>query len=240
MLPRALSGGAAGWSFPRGRGASGEWAALRLGTAGERILPQSGPPSLPRCRRKHGRSGRAGREGEKGMFSYLHSPTPLGRGRAGRGVTVRQAIAASVTTLQQCGLPGSSAQPGGIAVAHGTGGKGLHRAGPAGTGNCCQRQLHRKALQQHQPPSVHFPAPVHGGCTAPSLFLDVVRGFPAMAPSQSLIPAYPPLTSFQASAADSRDFRVLLFKREQTQGTRGSNTSGEKAQRTTRERRSCK
>lgn len=156
----------------------------------------------------------------------MHSPTPQGRRRAGRGGD-SQAIAASVTALQQCGLPGSSAQPGGIAVAHRTGGKGLHGAGLAGTGNCCQRQLHRKALQQHQPSSVHCPAPVHGGCTASSLLLDVVCGFQSMAPSQSLIPAYPPLTSFQDSAADTRDFRVALSKREQMQGTRGSNTSGE-------------
>lgn len=101
--------------------------------------------------------------------------------------------------------------------------KGLHRAGLAGTGNCCQRQLHRKALQQRM-----LPSPCSQGAAQPPLFLDVVCGFPAMAPSQSLIPAYPPLTSFQDSADDARDFRVVLFKREQMQGTRGSNTSGEK------------
>lgn len=59
------------------------------------------------------------------MFSYLHSPTPHGGVQQGEEVTVKQAIAASATTLQQCGLPGSSAQPGGIAAAHGTGGGGL-------------------------------------------------------------------------------------------------------------------
>lgn len=157
------------------------------------------------------------------MFSYLHSPTPQGRGRARRGGD-RQAIAASVTTLQQCGLPGSSAQPGGIAAAHGTGGLGgkvFTVLAWEGKGNAARASSTRKALQQHQPPSVRCPAPVHGGCTACSLFLDV-------APSQSLIPAYPPLTSFQDSAADTRDFRVVLFKREQTQGTRGSNTCREK------------
>lgn len=161
------------------------------------------------------------------MFSYLHSPTPQGRGRAGRGGD-RQAIAASVTTLQQCGLPGSSAQPGGIAAAHGTGGGALEkRSSPCWPGG--DRELLPAPAPQEDTAAAYAAQPLFtGGCTASSLFLDVVCGFPAMAPSQSLIPAYPPLTSFQDSAADARDFRVVLFKREQMQGTRGSNTSGEK------------
>lgn len=167
------------------------------------------------------------------MFSYLHSPTPQGRGGAGRGGD-RQAIAASVTTLQQCGLPGSSAQPGGIAAAHGTdgwrclGGKVFTVPAWQGQGNAATASSIGRHCSSTSPLCVRCPAPVHGGCTACSLFLDVACGFPAIAPSQSLIPAYPPLTSFQDSAADTGDFRVVLFKREQRQGTRGSNTSGEK------------
>lgn len=143
-------------------------------------------------------------------------------------MTVRQAIAASVTTLQQCGLPGSSAQPGGIAAAHGTGGGALEkRSSPCWPGR--DRELLPAPAPQEGTAAAYAAQPLFtGGCTASSLFLDVVCGFPAMAPSQSLIPAYPPLTSFQDSAADARDFRVVLFKREQMQGTRGSNTSGEK------------
>lgn len=53
------------------------------------------------------------------------APHHTAGGQQGEEVTVKRAIAASATTLQQCGLPGSSAQPGGIAAAHGAGGGGL-------------------------------------------------------------------------------------------------------------------
>lgn len=59
-------------------------ATLSLGTAGERIQPQSGPapPVSPGVDINMGAQGEGGREG---MFSYLHSPTPQGSGRAERG-----------------------------------------------------------------------------------------------------------------------------------------------------------
>lgn len=85
------------------------------------------PP--PRCWHKHGRSG-TGRE-KRGCFPVCTAPHYRGGGEQGEEVTVRQAVAASVTTLQQCGLPGSSAQPGEIAAAHGAGGGALGERSPS-------------------------------------------------------------------------------------------------------------
>lgn len=75
MLPRALLGGAAGWSFPRGRGDSGEKATLSLGTAGGRIQPQSGP-ALPVSRGvdiNTGAQREGGRRGDLFLFAQPHT-----------------------------------------------------------------------------------------------------------------------------------------------------------------------
>lgn len=166
-------------------------------------------------------------------------------------MTVKRAIAASATTLQQCGLPGSSAQPGGIAAAHGTGGGGggglgkrsspcwpAWRGGGIAAGRTPGRQCPGDTQCHEAAPTGRHCSSVHllGGALpslqpGSSLLLAVVYGLPAMAPSQSLIPAYPPLTSFQDSAADARDFRVVLCavqRRANAGGTRGSDTSGER------------
>lgn len=106
--------------------------------------------------------------------------------------------------------------PGGIAAAPGAWGKGLSTpVCLAGSGDC-------DALATGSAPGQ---CPREGTAAAPvswdalpspslqpgsSLLLTVVYGLPAVALSQSLIPAYPPLTSFQDSAADDRDFRVVL------------------------------
>lgn len=148
-------------------------------------------------------------------------------------MTVKQAIAASATTLQQCGLPGSSAQPGGTAAAHGTGGgglggKGLRRAGlPGREGERLQPELQRgdalaaRSATKQCPQEGIAAVPVSWGALPRPCVREAAQppawllspphsGLQAMAPSQSLIPAYPPLTSFQDSAADARDLRVVL------------------------------
>lgn len=241
-------------------GGSGEEAKLSLGTAGERTQPQS-RPAPPLSRRVDintqvlSRAPGRGRE-ERGCFLICTAPHHTGEGgQQGEEVTVKQAIAASATTLQQCGLPGSSAQPGGNRSStrdwwRWLGGKVFATlARLPGKGNCCsansgetvpwrhagpRSSAHRKALQQCQSPGVPCPAPVQGRLPSlqpgSSLLLTVVYGLPAMALSQSLIPAYPPLTSFQDSAADARDFRVVLctVQRKANAGGHGAATQVEK------------
>lgn len=128
--PKGIAGRCCGMELYLGEeGGSGEEAKLSLGTAGERTQHQSRPAAPPPQVSRgvdintDAQPGPRGREGGEGMFSHLHSPTPHrgGGGSREEEVTVEQAIAASATTLQQCGLPGSSAQLGGIAAAHGDG-----------------------------------------------------------------------------------------------------------------------
>lgn len=107
-----------------GRRQSSVWALLGRGPSIRADQPP--PPQVSRGVdiNTDAQPGPRGREGGEGMFSHLHSPTPHRGGGGGsreEEVTVEQAIAASATTLQQCGLPGSSAQLGGIAAAHGDG-----------------------------------------------------------------------------------------------------------------------
>lgn len=178
------------------------------------------------------------------MFSYMHNPTPHGAGGGGDGqgggggeeVTVKQAVAASAATLQQCGLLGAVPSPGtrqqrwrlGQGLVALAWGKGLHRAGlPSGEGKSLrpsemmswhraapQSSARRKAQQRCQCLRAPCSAPARGRLCSlrpgSSRLLAVVSGLPAMALSQSLILAYPPLTSFRDSAADARDFRALL------------------------------
>lgn len=73
--------------------------------------------------------GEGGRRGNVFLSSQPHTARREG-GQQGEEVTGEQEGAASATTLQQCGLPGSSAQPGGTAAA--APGAPAGRAGAAG------------------------------------------------------------------------------------------------------------
>nr|XP_047907528.1 gamma-enolase isoform X1 [Anser cygnoides] len=83
----------------------------------EQTVPQS-PEVLTQTRERSLVPGRRREEGKR--FPIIATPRRAGGGgQQGEEVTVEQERAASATTLQQCGLPGSSAQPGGIAAAPG-------------------------------------------------------------------------------------------------------------------------
>lgn len=171
--------------------------------------------------------GEGGRRENVFHSSQPHTARREG-GQQGEEVTGEQEGAASATTLQQCGLPGSSAQPGGTAAASGA---PAGRAGGAGgLGQRCSAGLlgreggfHEAAPTMQQ--SNARVAPCSREAALPPAWLPFpphcVNGFPAMALSQSLIPAYPPLTSFQGGAADARDFRVALCTVPQRANSRG-------------------
>lgn len=137
------------------------------------------------------------------MFSHPYSPTAhRGGGQQGEEVTVKQAIAASATTLQQCALPGSSAQPGGDRGSAGSLGERSHHSCLRSGAEGLRCPGHRQCPGA-MPSGWHRSSACLLGCPdqpqsqpGSSLLLTVVCGLLAMALSQSLIPAYPPLTSF--------------------------------------------
>lgn len=186
--------------------------------------------------------GEGGRRGNVFLSSQPHTAQREG-GQQGEEVTGEQEGAASATTLQQCGLPGSSAQPGGTAAA--APGAPAGRAGAAGgLGQRCnagplgrEGGFHKAAPTMQQcnarVPSARgrLPSPPH-----------CVNGFPTMALYQSLIPAYPPLTSFQGCAADARDFRVALCtvpQRANSRGDKGRQQKWRKGYREWRGKKRC-
>lgn len=73
------------------------------------------------CRRKHESEAQSQGEGGRRRDVFLSPPhTAQGEGgQQGEEVTVKQARAASATTLQQCGLPQEQCLAGGVAAAPG-------------------------------------------------------------------------------------------------------------------------
>lgn len=154
MLPRALPGGAAGWSCTWGRRVavgrrqSSVWALLGRGPS----IRADQPPPPPQVSRgvdinTDAQPGPRGREGGEGMFSHLHSPTPHrggGGGQQGRGGDSRASnscishdTAAVRASWEQCPARGNrSSTRGRVAVAWGE--KVFATlAWPAERGNCC-------------------------------------------------------------------------------------------------------
>lgn len=80
--------------------------------------------------------GEGGRRENVFHSSQPHTARREG-GQQGEEVTGEQEGAASATTLQQCGLPGSSAQPGGTAAAAASGAPAGRAGGAGGLGQKC-------------------------------------------------------------------------------------------------------
>lgn len=238
VLPRALPGGAAGRSFTwgrRGRKGGGGKAQFGHRWGKDPASAQSSPPASRGVDINTGaQPGPREREGGEGMFSYLHSPTPhRGGGAARRGgdsqasnSCISHDTAAVRASWEQCPARGNRSST--RDWWRWLGGKRSSPCWPAGRGGeRLQPELQRgdalaaRSATKQCPQEGTAAVPVSRGALPRPCVREAAQppawllspphsGLQAVAPSQSLIPAYPPLTSFQDSAADAGDLRVVL------------------------------